>query len=197
MKFKFNMRLLILICAFVFLVFSIISIRDTFARYISSLTTKSYVEMGSWLIAVNDHNVMENSNFSAAMTPLVSTSSEYVAEGKIVPGATGYVELEIDYSNVRVPFTYAINYEPDDSTPIKDIKLVGYTIGETTSTYTGGDITSTIIPDNVTTSQTVKFNFLWLDTAGEESDDIQDTKFSNTLENVKLNFDISFTQLTS
>lgn len=195
MKFKFNKKLLTLLSSFIFLAFSIISIRDTYARYITSLTTKSYVELGSWQISINDHDIMNNSNFSGAILPLANTSTQYVTANKIVPGVTGDITLKIDYSNVRVPFKYELSYTPDNVSFLEDIKFTNYTIDATTSEYTGANITNTITPDGHTTMQTLKLTFTWLDGTDESSDDVQDTNYANILESIKLNFNISFTQI--
>jgi len=194
-KFKFNKKLLILLCSFIFLAFSIISIRDTYARYVTSLTTKSHVELGRWLLTVNNHNIMENSDFSAAISPLLNTSTDYMLENKIVPGSSCYIDFNVDYTNVNMPFRYTLTYNPDATAYLEDLKFTTYTINGVTSEYIGNSLTSIIIPDGVTTLQNLKLNFIWLDGAGEASDDIADTKYAYDNDKIKLHFNISFTQL--
>ena len=54
MKFKFNIKLYFFLLTIFFFILTIFLINNTFARYITSLTTTSTVEMGKWLILVNE-----------------------------------------------------------------------------------------------------------------------------------------------
>ena len=198
MKFKYSRKILFFILALIFLIFSILSIQYTYARYITALTTKSYVELGSWLINLNGQNIMDNPNFTGVITP-VFTETEYVAENKFVPTSTGYAEIIIDYSDVKVPFMYILTISQDADTLIEDINITDYEIDGTSSVFNGTAISRTIVPDGNTTSQTVKFNFGWKDGtgSGETLDNAEDTKASRDFPNTKLHFNISFTQLAS
>lgn len=200
MKFKINIKLLIMLCALICLIMSALVIRSTYARYITSLTTKSYVEMGSWSIKINNQNIIDNSNFTSVITPVFNTTSDYIASNKIAPTSVGYAEFSIDYSEVKVPFKYELTFSQDDpnaeeSTYLKDFILTTYQIDSTQFSYTDGAIISdTISPDGITTSTNLYFNFTWADNG--ELTDIQDTKYSRDVQNIKLNFNIVFTQIT-
>lgn len=198
MKNKTTIKLLCFIFAILFLVLAIISIRITYARYITSLTATSTVEMGSWLIYVNNQNIVQNSDLSSVITPVFNTDSEYIAEGKISPTSTGYVEIEIDYSEVTVPFTYDISFAADESTPLPDFKLTSYSVdggGLINVDASATTITTTVSPDETDRTKIYKLNFGWVDGAGENFNDIQDTAFSRNFDNIGLRFDIEFTQL--
>lgn len=200
MKSKYSRKLLVSILALIFLIFSILAIQYTYARYITALTTKSYVELGSWLININEQNIMANSNFTNAISPVLNSDSDYIADGKFVPTSTGYAQIVIDYSNVKVPFKYELTITQDDDLFIEDINITDYQINSGTfHTFDGSAITNTIIPNGTSTSQTVKFNFAWKDGtgSGEALNDAEDTKASRDFQNIKLHFNISFTQLIS
>ena len=196
MNSKINMKLLFFLFSIIFLVLAIISIRTTYARYITSLTAGGSVELGTWLVLVNNQNVMENSDLSNTITPNFNIESSYIAEGKIAPTSTGYVEISLNYEEVSVPFKYDLSFTQDATTFLKDFKLISYSVdgGETITLDTTDDvITSTILPNETTRTRTLKLNFSWVD-AGELTD-AQDTLYSNTVDNLQMRFNIAFTQL--
>ena len=153
--------------------------------------------MGRWLILVNNQNIIENSDLSGVVTPEFNTDSEYMAEGKIVPGSTGHVEITIDYTNVTVPFKYEISF--DDTTLLEDFKFTGYSIDGVAAEEPSTLITNTILPNSETKTQTLKLNFGWYDgedeNVEENSDDIHDTLFAKENDSLAVNFNITFTQL--
>jgi hypothetical protein len=198
MKSKFNIKLLFLILTLIFLIATIILIRTTYARYVTSLTTTSYVELGKWLIFVNDQNIIENSDISDIITPVFTTNSEYIAEGKIVPTSTGYVEITIDYEEVNVPFKYEISYEYDADTILEDFNFTSYSINggeEVSIESTGGFLTDTIYPDETLRTKTLKLNLAWKDGEGEQLDDTADTTYSHNIDELGIRFNMEFTQL--
>lgn len=198
MKYKVNKKILFFILGLLFLVLTIFLIRTTYARYVTSLTAKSTVELGSWLIRVNNQNIIQNSDVSDVVTPVFNSDSEYIAEGKISPTSTGHVEIAIDYQEVTVPFKYEISFANDSSTLLEDFKLSGYSVdgGSIVSVDNSNDIiTGTILPDETTRTRTLKLNFGWIDGEGETLNDIQDTTFSRNNAELGLRFTIVFTQL--
>lgn len=200
MKYKVNKKMLFFILTLFFLLLTIFLIRTTYARYVTSLTAKSSVEMGSWLITVNDRNILENSDVSDIIVPVFESNPEYIAEGKISPTSTGSVTITIDYQEVTVPFKYEISFEHDDSTLLEDFKFTGYSVddGDIVSVTDSDDIiTSEISPTETTRTRTFTLNFGWLDgeLSGESLNDIQDTAFSRNNQELGLRFNIEFTQL--
>lgn len=199
MNSKFYIKILLFLTALIFLIMTIISIRTTYARYVTSLTAGGSVELGRWLIKVNDQNIIQDSNISNTITPVID-SSDYIADGKIVPTSTGYAEIEFDYQEVTVPFVYDIKFTYGESTVIEDFKLTSYSIdgGEAiTVDDTFTSITETITPDNATRTKTFKLNFAWLDETDEDATltDIEDTERARNIQELGLRFDIKFTQL--
>lgn len=199
MKFKINMKVFFFFLAILFLILTIFLMRFTYARYITALTAKSSVEMGSWLIRVNNQNIIENSDVSDIITPVFDSNPQYIAEGKISPTSTGYVEITIDYQEVTVPFKYEIFLEHDTNTILEDFKLISYSVdgGSTVSVDDSSSIiTATILPNETTRTRTLKLNFAWLDGGENEVfDDIQDTAYSHNVDALGLRFNMAFTQL--
>ena len=197
MKSKFKIKILFFILTLLFLMLTIFLIRSTYARYITSLTAKSSVELGSWLIEVNNQNIIQDSDISEIVTPIFNENSEYIAQGKISPTSTGYVEIKLDYSEVTVPFKYEISFEHDDATVLEDFKLTSYSIdnGALTNVDANGIIQDTIAPDETLRTRTLILNLSWLDGTGEVLNNTQDTAFSRNFEEIGLRFNISFVQL--
>lgn len=195
-KNKFSLKLLYLILALIFLILTIISIRSTYARYVTSLTAKSYVDLGRWMILVNNQNIIENSDLSDVITPVFSEDSEYIADGKIVPTSSGYIDITIDYSNVTVPFKYELSFEQAEETLLEDFRLTDYSIDGIPVESLDGVISSVVVPDEVTDkTQTMRLNFGWYDGKNEVLDDIDDTNYSYNNDSLQFKFSISFTQL--
>ncbi len=195
MKSRINIKLFFFILTILFVILTIFLVRSTYARYITSLTAKSYVKLGSWLIFVNNQNIIQNSDVSDKVIPIFNSNTEYIAEGKIVPNSSGYVEITIDHTNVTVPFRYEISFEPDNPTALKDFKMTGYSINGIEAESIDAVIANDIFPDTETKTQTLKLNFGWLDGEGEILNDVQDTAFSHNVDELGLRFNMVFTQL--
>lgn len=202
MRVKLNVKLLFFILAILFLILAIITIRGTYARYVTALTAEGSAELGKWLITVNEQNIIENSNLSNTIVPVFnkpdedSENSEYIAEGKIAPGSVGYVIITLDYSKVTVPFKYDMSFS---ATPaLEDFDFASYSIDsgeDITVTDPNLIITGTILPDETTRTRTLKLNFAWKEGTGETLNDVADTLFTINNENIGMRFNFEFTQL--
>ena len=154
---KFNKKYIILVLAILLLLITIIVVQVTYAQYITSLKTTSNVGLGSWLIKINNQDVIENEDFSDSIMPLFDGSiivNNNVITGlsntnTLVPTSLGKIDLTIDYSNVTTPFIYNITTPNNSVDSLDDLILVGYTIDgvqyeyKNTSESTG--ITNTIM----------------------------------------------------
>ena len=198
MKFKFNIKLCTFLLAIFFLLFSIYLMYTTYARYVTALTATSTVELGSWMIEVNNQNIIENSDLSEKIIPIFDSNTEYIAEGKIVPTSTGYVEIDINYEKVNVPFEYKISFSQSNSTILEDFKFTSYSI-DGGSLITVDDsspiITETISPTETPRTRSLLLNFAWVDGTGETFNDINDTAYSRNFDELGLQFNIEFIQL--
>lgn len=198
MNLKVNKKLLFFILTIIFLILAIITIRSTYARYVTSLTATSTVELGSWYILVNNQNIMDNSDFSSRITPIFNENSDYISEGVIAPSSTGYVTITLDYSKVTVPFMYDISFTSEASIDLEDFNLTSYSIdsGETIDiTDPSAPISATILPTDTTRTRTLTLNFEWFDGEENSLNNVSDTDFSLTNSELGLRFNMSFTQL--
>lgn len=198
MKFKFNIKLCFFLLTILFLILTLFLINNTFSRYITALTATSTVEMGRWSILVNNQNIMENSNLSERIIPVFNSNPTYIAEDKIVPTSTGYVEININYEEVTVPFEYKISFDQGNSTPLEDFKFTSYSIdgGSTVQVDNSNHIiTGNITPDGITTKHDFLLNFAWVDDSSASLDDIKDTAYSRNFDELNLLFNLEFTQV--
>lgn len=144
---------LILACLWFIISFSVI--QTTYAKYITNLDTGTNIAISYWNILVNSQDIIDNSDISGTMTA-VFPENDYKKADVIVPGSTGYFDLNIDSSAVNVPFTVTVSTAINETSTLKDkLIITGYSINgqdivelqdETSFTSTiGKDATSTII----------------------------------------------------
>jgi len=209
MKSKLYIKILLFIFTLIFLWLTIFSIQSTYARYITSLTASSTVELGRWLILVNNQNVLEGSDISEFVFPEYSANLDYIAEDKIVPTSAGSVQITIDHTKVTVPFKYELSFstesiladpnDPDTPPDLTDFKMTSYSINGVETETTGNTvITQTILPTQANKVETLILNFAWLDDEDDETlefDDIEDTAFSRKVSDLGLRFNLTCTQL--
>ena len=199
MNFKINKKASTFTFAIIFLVLAIITMYSTYARYVTSMTATSTIELGSWLIKVNNQNILNNSDISGTITPVFDGNSEYIAEGVIAPGSSGHIEVTVDYSKVTVPFKYDVSFTTDENTPLEDFVLTGYSVDDGALVEVDDPnyiITDTIFPDYTARSRKLKLTFGWLDEVeGENLNDIEDTAFSRNNDELGLRLTMEFTQL--
>ncbi len=205
MKSKINFKLFFFLAAIISLILTILSLLTTYSRYVTSITAKSYVELGKWLILINNQDITDNSDISSVLTP-VFDKSDYIAEGNLVPTSSGSVTIDVNYEGVTVPFSYEISFSSESTPIMKDLKLVSYNIddGKTIlvedieiidSEHPSPIITGTISPDIATRISTFKLNFAWVDGDGEVFNDVQDTVYTHNVDEIGLRFNMKFTQV--
>jgi hypothetical protein len=117
---------LLLACIWFIITFTVI--QTTYAKYVTNLDANTNISISYWNILVNDQDIIENSDISGSMVSVL-TGNDYTKENVIVPGAIGYFDLNIDSSNVTVPFkltvTSAIN---EASTLSEDFIVSAYSL---------------------------------------------------------------------
>jgi hypothetical protein len=125
-------------------------INNTYAKYLTEVETSAQENIGAWIIKVNDINIASNTEIQTFnIDKLIYNSNEYVIDGKIAPGLTGYFDIKIDAteSSVAVIYNISINFEKLNLIDaIKFTKLVQIIDGEESAsgvtqtdvnTYTG------------------------------------------------------------
>lgn len=160
---------LMMACIWFIITFSVI--QTTYAKYVTNLNANANISISYWNILVNNQNINENSDISAVMS-VVLPGNEYAKSDVLVPGSTGYFDLNIDSSEVTIPFSVTISTQVNATSSLTtDFVVSGYSIngGEIiqlidTDTFTyniGADIDNTLI----------RIYSTWLDDGLESKDD--------------------------
>lgn len=170
-------------------------IRFTYAKYLTTLDTNTDIQISSWNILVNNQAINKNNDISNTLS-ITFPGDDYSKSGVIVPGATGYFDLNIDSSQTTVPFTVTITsvIEVDDSS-YTDFIITGYSIDENSEiplqdsnsaiTYdVNKDINSTLIRVYVS----------WSD---DGNDSIEDTNIGISDSSINVTVNLKFNQITT
>ena len=154
--------------------------------------------IASWLIKVNNENIENKDTLTNEIIP-VFDENEYVNDGVIAPGSTGYFELTINAENVDVDFTYEITTTVDESTPLEDLVLTGYELNGTRHNYEEGSKTVTGDLEKNTGDTNLKVFFKWNDDTTNTMNNEADTEYAidEDHEITKINVAIHFIQKKS
>lgn len=161
---------LLLACIWFIISFSVV--QTTYAKYVTNLDANANISISYWNILVNNQSIIENSDISATMTA-VFPGDEFMESDVIVPGATGYFDLNIDSSNVTVPFSTTVTTSINDTSSLTtDFVVAGYSIdnGEIVELIDTNSFSYDIPLD--TDSTLIRIYTTWLD---DGLDSVEDT----------------------
>ncbi len=203
-----NTRKIILILASISACIMLCVLAGTYARYLTAADGTTNISVAKWNIKVNNKSIKNNSDISSAITPIWDSNSN-IASGVIAPNATGYFDLNLDFTDADVSCSYKIDVSSTNAN-VTDLIVTGYSInGGTTQAVTNN--TSTTISGNynysdTTKTQLVKVYIKWNDDIDTELmnnfDDTKATIINSTDSNVinstnattTLDVKVSFTQ---
>lgn len=186
---------------------------NTFSRYVSKATGNIDMAFSKWQILVNNVDITSNTSSSIDLTPVLEENSN-IATNTIAPSSKGYVDIDIDPTNVDVSFDYSINLEVKNE-EVKDLLITDYAILD--NNYIEGDqietipleensINETLLYDNTIDNFkfepfTVRIYFEWYEGENEQLDDTQDTEIGTKAANedtpLEITASINFEQNTS
>ena len=186
---------------------------NTFSRYVSKATGNIDMAFSKWQILVNNVDITSNTSSSIDLTPVLEENSN-IATNTIAPSSKGYVDIDIDPTNVDVSFDYSINLEVKNE-EVKDLLITDYAILD--NNYIEGDqietipleensINETLLYDNTIDNFkfepfTVRIYFEWYEGENEQLDDTQDTEIGTKAANedtpLEITASINFKQNTS
>lgn len=185
----------------------------TFSRYVSGATGNIDVAFSKWQILVNQVDITNNSTSSIDLVPVIE-ENDNVATNTVAPGSKGYVDIDIDPTNVDVSFNYKIDLAVNNE-EVKDLIITKYAI--LNSNYIEGDKidTTPILNNNITqdliydkTIENFKFEpftmriyFEWYEGTEEVMDDTADTEVGKKAANedtpIDITATINFEQITN
>lgn len=170
-------------------------IKTAYAKYITSLDASTDIQISSWNISVNNKDIISNNDISNNLS-IVFPGDDYSKAGVIVPGATGYFDLNIDSSKTTVPFTVIITSNIRVNGQSYDKFMVnGYSIGEDTEVKSLGsssEISYDISKD--ASSTLIRIYVSWLD-AGIDSE--EDTNLGISDSSITVTTNLKFSQITT
>ena len=177
----------------------------TFSRYVSGATGNIDVAFSKWQILVNQVDITSNSTSSIDLVPVIE-ENDNVATNTVAPGSKGYVDIDIDPTNVDVSFNYKIDLAVNNE-EVKDLIITKYAI--LNSNYIEGDKidTTPILNNNITqdliydkTIENFKFEpftmriyFEWYEGTDEVMDNTADTEVGKKAANEDIPIDITAT----
>ena len=179
----------IMICFFI--------IQYTYAKYVTGIASSTNAEVATWSLTLNNQDILSNADFSTNLS-LVFPGSEYYNANCVVPGAIGYFDLEVDSTNVTVPFKYTVTTSFATGNAITDMEIIGYSLnGSNTITYLDNyHPSATNNVSAVTNSSSIRVYVQWVDrTANENLNDIQDTAVATSHGSTIISVNVLFEQV--
>lgn len=169
--------------------------QSSYAKYKRQSRVNLEGNIASWNIKINNESINNQATLTNSITPTI-VHNDYVKDGTIAPGSTGYFTITIDATDVDVDFLYDIYGEVDNTTPLLDLKITDYKIGNgsTTQYNSSNHITGEIQKNTSSTEITIYFE--WDDSNTSQMNNQQDTEYALTqaYENTKILVTLQFTQ---
>lgn len=168
---------------------SIYFVSDIYAKYRTSAQGSTNIPIARWNIKVNNTVVKNNSSLESFITP-VFPGSEHIASNILAPTAEGYFDLNLDFTDADVSFSYDISISPSETSSVSDLVIKGFAVDtdieNNNITYFDSD-TKTIsgrinLADNIT-SRVIRVYILW--------DDTSDTTLMNNVDDTQATLDSS------
>ncbi len=182
----------LLIC---FLLFSIVQI---YAKYLTTSTGKTNLTIAKWNIIVNEKSIKNNSDISSSIVP-VFEGNDNISAGIIAPTATGYFDLDFDFTDADVSFKYDINVSSSENSSVTDLVSTGYSVddGEIIEFETFNQtISDTILLNSNIKQRKIRVYILWDDDDSTSKMSNEDDTLSTQNDNpALLDVKISFTQI--
>ncbi len=186
--------LLIILIFILILIFFLIQI---FAKYLTSASGDTAMNVARWNILVNDISIKSNTDISNTLAP-VFPGNEHIASNIIAPTAEGYFDLNFDFSDADVSFEYEILTTVDENSVVKDLVTTGYSIDdgeEITFEQVNSPIKDTILLADTVETQKIRVYVKWNDDETATMDNVADTMATTSETPALLHVNISFTQI--
>ena len=167
----------------------------TFAKYKKEIIADVENDVTDWHIKINNEDVYGKSKLTNTITPVFENNA-YTKDGVIAPGSVGYFDLNIDATNCDVDFSYTISIAVDQTSTLKDLTTMSYSINGGTATTYSTNITGNIAKN--TASHNIRVNIKWNDSTGQTQDNAADTAIgANSAATAKMAVTINLNQRVS
>ena len=187
--------LLIILILILLLVFFLIQI---FAKYLTSASGDTSMNIARWNILVNDISIKENTDITNTLSP-VFPGNENIAPNIIAPTAEGYFDLNFDFSDADVSFEYEITTTVDPNSSVKDLVVTGYSVddGQKVELTNNSSIKDTILLTDTINTRKIRVFVKWNDGDNASMDNSQDTIATTSGKPALLKVNVSFTQIAN
>lgn len=116
------------------LIICLFLISDTYAKYQEQVRTSYQSSVKKWKVVVNNKTIRDEETLSDVITPRLD-GNPYMKDDLIVPGREGYFDIDINFSDVDVPFTMDFSVEQNETVEgtynnLLDFKYYGYSLEE-------------------------------------------------------------------
>ena len=187
--------LLIILILILLLVFFLIQI---FAKYLTSASGDTSMNIARWNILVNDISIKENADITNTLSP-VFPGNENIAPDIIAPTAEGYFDLNFDFSDADVSFEYEITTTVDPNSSVKDLVVTGYSVddGQKVELTNNSSIKDTILLTDTINTRKIRVFVKWDDGDNASMDNSQDTIATTSGKPALLKVNVSFTQIAN
>ena len=91
------------------------------------IISNSDINISAWNIKVNNQDIINSSDITSTIE-LTVPETNYCKEGYLVPGAIGYFDIDVDGSNVNLPYKYTVTSVLSEDNEIADLKIIGYSV---------------------------------------------------------------------
>ena len=173
---------IVLLLAFVSLFLCIITLQDTYAKYVSSVSETVSAAIARWRMLVNDYDIRNSSTTTNLITP-VFAGSENVASGVIAPTATGYFDIVVDASGTDLSFVYTITIANNEDSLVSDIVITGCTLNGQALNISNNTVTGSIRLSDQRVN-TIRVFIEWNDGNGSTMTNADDTETTLAEESV-------------
>ena len=187
--------LLIILILILLLVFFLIQI---FAKYLTSASGDTSMNIARWNILVNDISIKENTDITNTLSP-VFPGNENIAPDIIAPTAEGYFDLNFDFSDADVSFEYEITTTVDPNSSVKDLVVTGYSVDndQKVELTNNSSIKDTILLTDTINTRKIRVFVKWDDGDNASMDNSQDTIATTSGKPALLKVNVSFTQIAN
>lgn len=171
--------------------------QSSYAKYRRSVSGRVTGDIAQWNIKVNEEDIMNKKTLSSTVEA-VFPESEYNKEGVVAPGIEGYYLIQIDASQVDVPFECHISSTVADESSIRDLKTTSYSInpGAEEEILTYSSDTGIVKEIARNTKQVVfKIYVVWDDVDGQMDNQEDTTVGVNTNSKASMNVVLRFSQI--
>lgn len=199
---KDTTKKILLFLSFIFLIMSLQTIKNTYAKYITSANGDANIQIARWKILVNNQDIVENKEISNVITPIFE-GSEHIASNVIAPTAEGYFDILIDATNTDVSLKYEVTTNDTDESAVSDLEISAYSIDdgekqEIDATTGQMKIENQILYNDTDKDIKLRVYLKWNDdeNSGATMDNKVDTDATVKENNLaKINIKLKFTQL--